>query len=70
MSIYRWFWICAAAVATPALAQDADPAALDYGAAQARLLQRSDAIAASDANVRSKEAQEGATRTLTRPDVD
>jgi len=70
MSIYRWFWICAAAVATPALAQDADPAALDYGAAQARLLQRSDAIAASDANVRSKEAQEGATRTLNRPDVD
>ncbi|MFT4055567.1 MAG: TolC family protein [Novosphingobium sp.] len=44
--------------------------ALDYGAAQARLLQRSDAIEASRAALRGKQAQEGATRTLGRPDVD
>ncbi|WCM28552.1 TolC family protein [Sphingomonas sp. QA11] len=43
---------------------------MDYRSAQDRLLQRSDAIEASAANLRGKEAQEGATRTLGRPDVD
>ncbi|WP_374297456.1 TolC family protein [Sphingomonas sp.] len=46
------------------------PLPLDYGAAQERLLHRSDAIEASAANIRSKETQEGATRTLGRPDID
>ncbi len=58
------------AYASPTLAQTADPVGLDYAAAQERLLQRSDAIEAAAANLRSKEAQEGATRTLGRPDVD
>jgi outer membrane protein TolC len=58
------------ALATPAPAQTADPVALAFDRAQAQLLDRSDAIDAADANVRSREAQEGATRTLRRPDVD
>lgn len=62
--------LCTLSCASPILAQPPEPLALDYGAAQDRLLQRSDAIEASDANLRSKEAQEGATRTLGRPDVD
>lgn len=53
-----------------AVAQEAEPLALPYAAAQARLLDQSDAIEAASANVRSKEAQEGSTRTLARPDVD
>lgn len=56
-------------VASPLAAQTA-PVALTFDGAQSQLLDRSDAIAASDANMRSKEAQEGATRTLRRPDVD
>ena len=55
---------------SPAAAQTASPVALTFDSAQSQLVERSDAIAASDANVRSKEAQEGATRTLRRPDVD
>lgn len=47
-----------------------NPVSLDFAHAQDQLLDRSDAIAASDANVRSKVAQAGATRTLRRPDVD
>lgn len=60
-------------IATAAGAQNTEPtapAALSFASAQAQLLERSDAIVASDANVRSKEAQEGATRSLRRPDVD
>ncbi|WP_034158137.1 TolC family protein [Sphingomonas sp. ERG5] len=56
--------------ASPIAAQTSEPLALDYRSAQERLLQRSDAIEASAASLRSKEAQEGATRTLGRPDVD
>lgn len=58
------------ASAAPCAAQDAGVLSLDYGAAQQRLLDESDAIEAQEANVRSKEAQEGATRSLRRPDVD
>ncbi|MBN2973403.1 TolC family protein [Roseomonas aeriglobus] len=60
-------------VSTAAVGQSAnpaDPVNLDFAQAQTQLLDRSDAIVASDANVRSKAAQEGATRTLHRPDVD
>lgn len=46
------------------------PVTLDYASAQRRLLNTSDAIEAAEANVRSKSFQEGATRTLRRPDVD
>lgn len=53
-----------------AAAQTVTPVALTFDSAQSQLLERSDAIAASEANLRSKEAQEGATRTLRRPDVD
>nr|WP_206677366.1 TolC family protein [Caulobacter sp. RHG1] len=58
------------AVSAPAAAQDSAAIVLDYQAAQQRLLDRSDAIAASDANVRGKQAQVGATRTLGGPEVD
>ncbi|HBV13185.1 MAG TPA: TolC family protein, partial [Brevundimonas sp.] len=51
-------------------AQSFDATPLDYREAQARLLQRSDAVAAADADVRSKEAQEDATRTLRTPTVE
>ncbi|WP_222558198.1 TolC family protein [Caenibius sp. WL] len=53
-----------------AWAQETGSIALDYRAAEHRLLERSDALAASDANVQSKEAQAGATRSLGRPEVD
>ncbi len=62
--------VLVSAVMAPCAAQDTPSIPLDYRAAQARLVERSDAIAAQDANVRSREAQEGATRTLHRPDVD
>lgn len=62
--------LCALFCASSVLAQTAQPLELDYRSAQERLLQRSDAIEASAANLRGKEAQEGATRTLGRPDVD
>ncbi len=58
------------AVAIPCAAQEEASIALDYGAAQKRLIQRSDAIEAQNANVRSMQVQEGATRSLWRPDVD
>ena len=54
----------------PARAQDDPSVALDYRHAQQRLLEQSDAIAASDANVRSKDAQAEATASLGRPEVD
>ncbi|BAV65446.1 TolC family protein [Sphingobium cloacae] len=53
----------------PVAAQDSASLPLDYRAAQQRLLERSDAIAASGANVRGKEAQLGATASLGRPEV-
>ncbi|MGB3320662.1 MAG: TolC family protein [Sphingopyxis granuli] len=53
----------------PLVAQDGS-IPLDYRAAQQRLFERSDAIAASEANVRGKEAQAGATSTLGRPELD
>lgn len=56
--------------AVPGFAQELSSISLDYRAAQARLIEESDAIEAQNANVRSKEAQDGATRTLHRPDVD
>lgn len=62
--------IAAALATASASAQDGGTIALDYRAAQQRLLERSDALAASDAAVRSKEAQVGATRSLGRPEVD
>lgn len=65
--------IAVLAAPVPVLAQAADqarPAELTLADAQAQLFERSDAIAASDANLRSKEAQEGATRSLRRPDID
>ncbi len=43
---------------------------LSYAAAQARFLDKSDAIAAADAGVRAAEARRDAVRTLGRPDVD
>lgn len=53
-----------------AAAQEAEPVSLDYFAAQQRFLDRSDAIEAAGANVRSREAQEQSVRHLRRPDVD
>lgn len=70
MRFLPWSMLCIVAFASPAFTQDVLPLPLDYGAAQERLLHRSDAIEASVANIRSKEAQEGATRTLGRPDID
>lgn len=70
MRFLPWSMLCIVAFASPAFTQDVLPLPLDYGAAQERLLHRSDAIEASAANIRSKEAQEGATRTLGRPDID
>lgn len=70
MRLLPWSMLCIVAFASPAFTQDVLPLPLDYGAAQERLLHRSDAIEASAANIRSKEAQEGATRTLGRPDID
>jgi len=70
MRFFPWSMLCIVAFASPAFTQDVLPLPLDYGAAQERLLHRSDAIEASAANIRSKEAQEGATRTLGRPDID
>ena len=70
MQIRLTFAVIALAVSGQAAAQDGAPIALDYQAAQQRLLDQSDAIAASDANARGKEAQVGATRTLGRPEVD
>lgn len=46
------------------------PLSLSYAAAQARFLDRSDAIAAADAGVRAAEARRAAVGTLGRPDVD
>jgi outer membrane protein TolC len=51
------------------VAQD-HPLTLTYAQAQARFLDRSDAIEAADAAVDSAEARQQATRTLRRPDVD
>lgn len=62
--------IVALTVSAPLAAQDSTAIPLDYFAAQQRLLEQSDAIAASQANVRGKEAQVGATSTLGRPEVD
>lgn len=44
--------------------------ALSYAAAQARFLDRSDAIDAADAAVRAARARQDSVRTLGRPDVD
>lgn len=54
----------------PAAAQDSSSVSLDYASAQQRFVQRSDAIQASEANLRSKEAQERSTRNLHAPDLD
>lgn len=45
------------------------PLELDLSAAQSRLIDRSDAIDAANADVRSKEAQERSVRTLGRPEL-
>ena len=60
----------ATAVCQGAQAQTIDRLPLDYRSAQARLLERSDAIRGADADVRSKEAQEASTSTLRRPTVE
>ena len=70
MRIRLTFATMAFAVSGQAAAQDSASIALDYEAAQQRLLEQSDAVAASEANVRGKEAQVGATRSLGRPEVD
>lgn len=66
--------LLATALFTPAYAEGSGSgnnlALLDYQSARSRLIARSDAIHASDANVRSHEAKEGATRTLRRPTVE
>lgn len=69
--LYR-LGLAAAVLATttgPILAQH-HPLALSYAEAQARFLDRSDAIDAADAAVQSAEARRESTRTLGRPDVD
>lgn len=53
-----------------AVAQADPPLELDYAGAQQRLLERSDAIAASDAYLRSRQAQERSTHSLRRPEVE
>lgn len=54
----------------PLMAQATDAVSLDYGSAQQRLLEVSDALSATEADVRSKAATVGATRSLGRPDID
>lgn len=76
----RWalLTICCALASMPAIGQDhnlapnasANAIPLDYQSAQQRLIERSDALAATNADVRSKAATVGATRSLGRPDVD
>ena len=62
--------VFALACATASSAQEAAPIALDFRAAQQRLVERSDAVEAQNAHLRSLSAQEAATRTLRRPDLD
>jgi len=57
------------ATAAPLTAQD-QTSALSYTEAQARFLDRSDAIDAADAAVRAAESRQEATRTLGRPELD
>ncbi|WP_172438943.1 TolC family protein [Porphyrobacter sp. TH134] len=59
----------AAGLAAGVAAQEPDMA-LSYAEAQARFLDRSDAIDAADAAVRAAEARRDATRTLGRPEVE
>lgn len=67
----RGVWIAGCALVSAAVsAQESGTIALDYGSAQQRLLDRSDALAAAEANVEGKAAQAGATRSLGRPEVD
>ena len=58
-----------AVIADPLAAQD-QTLALTYPEAQARFLDRSDAIDAAEAAVRAAEARREATRTLGRPELD
>ena len=62
--------VFALACATASSAQEAAPISLDFRAAQQRLVERSDAVEAQNAHLRSLSAQEAATRTLRRPDLD
>lgn len=67
------FVLALSALAVPlctSFAQDVLESHLSFAEAQQRLLQRSDAIDAAKANLRSKEAQQGSTLTLRRPDLD
>lgn len=59
-----------AIVMPAAVAAQEQGAALSYREAQALFLDRSDAIDAADAAVRSAEARRDATRTLGRPELD
>ncbi|WP_292964721.1 TolC family protein [Novosphingobium sp. UBA1939] len=72
MDLRRRFLIAllTATSSTAAFAQSIGSIPLDYREAQAILLEKSDAIQGSDADVRSKEAQAGSTRTLGRPTVE
>lgn len=56
--------------AGPLSAQEQQQVALSYEQAQALFLDRSDAIDAADAAVRSAQARRDATRTLGRPELD
>jgi outer membrane protein TolC len=68
-SFRRWI---AATVLVPTIgaAQTGSTSTLSYAEAQQRFLERSDAIAASDAAVEAREAQQAATRSLRGPDVE
>lgn len=62
--------VAAAAVLAPAAAAQDQTLALTYAEAQARFLDRSDALDAADAAVRAAEARRDSTRTLGRPELD
>jgi outer membrane protein TolC len=63
-------WLGVALLSLPAASASESATPLSYAAAQARFLERSDAIAAADSAVRAREAARDATRTLRGPDVD
>lgn len=72
---HRWAQCCCVigagllVLATAAAAQEPE-LALSYSAAQARFLDRSDALDAADFGVRAAQARRDATRSLGRPDID
>lgn len=72
---HRWARSCRAIaggllVFSTAVSAQEPELALSYSAAQARFLDRSDAIDAADYSVRAAQARQEAARTIGRPDVD